>query len=310
MAIIRKFNNILGPATGGLARQNYKIDWSHPMARDLTFCVLLNSRAVRDIAGPGRNDNGAGTTQLSYQGLPVDAQSANAEELTPWGPGLTFDTISTNKLNFGQQQPIVGGGISGMDCTVLTIGNPASSATLQPTLFSQRRQSTFTQIDLIGNSSVAQGQSTGDMNFFLRSTTGVLAGCATTTGTAVDGKYHVYVGRIVDVGGPSYTSSIWVDGELPTQNLGTGVVVLSFFDSLQQTTISGLGDTDNDTYAANCTIPLVMTWNRALTNDEIISISFDPYQFIIPEESDLPTLRRIIAAAILNNNQIIGQGWM
>ena len=267
ITLLTPFTNLLAPANGCQPTGILRVDWSSPFANGLCFCAVLKD-------GPQVTD------LVSY--TMTTAGAASVDTVTPVGAAVLFSNANAGKADFGTLNPITSPAY-----TIMAIANPAANGVnLQPTLFSQRLQGgSFVQIDMIANSDTSNAQASGKFSLFTIDTATTHYG-AETDAAAVDGNYHVFVGRCTGAG--AATTSVWVDGINRSLVNSGGTFNGNDTDVAQQTCISGLANAAVDTYAANCSVPLVVAWNRALSADEIRFLSGDPFNFLVPAEVELP----------------------
>lgn len=235
------------------------LNYSNPITASIAFCAVFNPVVqVTDLVA----------------GQIVSAGSGSVDSTTPFGPGVLFSNTDAGKATFGVRQPITSAAY-----TVLAVGNPAPDAsTLQPTLFSQR-VSGNPQIELMCNAeSTTSAQQSGGVALFAVDSTPAAYGADTNGGGWVDGGYHVFSGRVTGAGAGN--ASIWVDGTNRTAHQGGGSFSGTPNAAGQELTISALGGANVNSYAANCSIPLVIVWNRALSDGEMASMGVNPFQFL------------------------------
>jgi hypothetical protein len=284
---LRKFANAINPDVAGFSQQKLKIDWSHPLAKNLSFAVVLNGREVRNLAGVGPDayptllpQNYADPTSKG-----VVAPSGAVEELSPYGPALKFPSTDVDgKIDFGSGVQV----ITETSYTILVIANPSPSNTTNETPFSQRIQG-GSQVDVIFNSNFQNGTVGGQWCMFVATPGNI--GCDSALGL-IDGRYHVFVG-VQD----GTQTDCFQDGVRVSNDRG-GVGGLSApWNGDQRLTLGGLADISIDAYALNCTMPLCLVWNgRALSDDEIAAISAAPYQVFAPDDA-WPSLSLLAAPA-------------
>ena len=161
--------------------------------------------------------------------------------------------------------------------TIIALANPGSADGVS-TLFSQRTSiSPYSQINFFAN--MGSGFVARAGCFALVCATSEAAGTsdypsAQSTSTAlVDGKLHVYAARR---GGRSSYIDLWYDGAQPTITQ-TGPLV-STLSSNQLTRVGNIGDYAADgTYAAACSIPFVVIYDRALSDADMKRLGQRPW---------------------------------
>src|SRR5438270_2021509 len=191
---------------------------------------------------------------------------------TPFGQGINASTEAGAPSFPLGYNPIKGTGGNGTgDFTLIFVANPPSG--VASALFSQRSNVSpdFSQVAFISNYNVAQTTTAGSLCLFLDdgNSTAVAFG-ATTDTTAVDGKWHVYIG-----GCRNGVYFIYVDGKSNVASQ-TAPGTHKFISTNQQTLrVGGHGGTTGT--LANCNIALAGAWNRALGGDEIQALTRDPW---------------------------------
>jgi hypothetical protein len=230
------------------------INWSHPLSYKLAFCSVTQPGYVFDLI-TGRKATIATGVQpsVSLYGLPYKAGSTDA-----------------TKADFGTWQPLTGG-----DTTIIAIANPAASGVVNPFLFNQRHGSTdYTQITLLADVNYQSVANSGYFALYVQNTVGLQCGANATSG--VDGNFHVFGGKFLFGG----NASVWLDGKNVTASAPNSVAGTLVTGS-QAVVVGGVGAQAADDGAANCSIPLVLAWNRALSDAEMIYIGKNPYCFLI-----------------------------
>lgn len=253
------------------------LDRSNRITRQLAFSVLTAPPRL------GVNIN----TAIPIHGTaiyPTQTGFAQAYIKYKGGPniiGKTFTTTNANKQDYGISQVLVtsDGSFTG-DLTLLVVANPAASAA-HGWFFSQRNNTSGKQIDFAANYD-GTGNSDSSGKFGLLCFAGSVQG-SVSTASQVDGSTHVFVAR--RSGG---THTLWRDGVDVTGSVTNGSAAIS--DTSSVTCIGGLADVSQDN-CANCTMPLVMGWNRALTQPEIMALGRDPtIIFLQPSQVVAPWL--------------------
>jgi hypothetical protein len=238
-----------------------RIDWRHPLATGLAFCSVTQVNSVYDLVS----------------GKVASIATFNASPVTPYGHVFTPGATDVTKADFGTWQPLTGG-----DTTVFVIANPAASGSQQPALFNQRQHSPDnTQINLLMNSDKDGVAISGQFALYVQAGAGVV-GMGSTVSGFVDGNFHAFAGKFIS----GSAASVWCDG-VNVSGIGYAIVTGTVVGANQAIVVGGCGAQVFDGYAANCPIPLVLGWNRALSDAEMRYIGKSPYCFLIYPEDEM-----------------------
>lgn len=255
---------------------DWQLDKSDQLTRDMAFYIvpnrnnafdMFNDVPIRPPDRPPWNPYSRGTKygecsyKSSYEYSHFDHRFSGTA--TTGSPGIwTSDGAGTGAF------------------TLLQIANPAASAT-RNFMLGNRYAPSYAMI-------CANMDNTGSGlsgSFALSITPTVQA--AHVTGV-VDGEFHAFAGRRH----ANFTKDVWVDGTQRNSVAGTsqdvvpsGIVYL-YVGGIE---VGSLGS-DND-------ILISMGWNRALTDEEMVRISRDPWSVLSPRRARTSSLMGLIGGA-------------
>jgi len=229
-----------------------RVDWGNPLTRGLAFCAVYSEPIRRDVVTNERATN-FGTNSVKTV-------------VTSAGIGITGDQSSDYAIGWSPLVVTSDGAGTG-DFTFLSLSAPISESTVF-CLIGQSVAGTAPQGFLFANTANNYSGSAGRITF------GSASGLLQTGTTAVDGRFHVFVGSRTGT-----TNTIDVDGiEAATGTLTAGDI----HASTARLTIAGLpGYTGWKGASAH---PQVMNaaWNRGLSRAERVAIGHNPWQLFAP----------------------------
>ena len=250
------------PVLGG--NKNRVLNGGNPLANGIAFCCLPGT----DPTVPDLVSNRVGT-HVDNGGSPLFLIDQR------YGQCIQYSAGTGDGYKFGSYFAVPSGSST---YTLGLLAKPPSVATRTLSLFQGDAVAGGNpQLELSMNSDSGASPSAGLFSFYDYNSG--FNSQATSTAGAIDGNWHVFVGRRNGTGSTSGT--VWVDGVNVTNSQSGGGGTLS---TLPYVFICG----SNDPGLVSCGYPIALgvMWNRSLTDDEIYRWSADPFQII----AQVPTL--------------------
>lgn len=183
--------------------------------------------------------------------------------------------LKKNNANVDGQRSILGANPN----SAIVISAPTSIATIKP-FFSQRPAAGGGQYTFAANMDVGFAASAGTLTL---STNGVVQ---MTSSAAITGSTAMYGYSLTS----SSTGQLYVNGApvtTSTTNTGYPTITGPDFNVLSHTSTAAFNDT---------TTPLLVLWNRALTDAEHKSLAANPWQIFLDEDEETEALFPVAAA--------------
>lgn len=198
----------------------------------------------------------------------IDERSFPARSGTSWTNGPTGSqstrTAGTNDHFHSNGSYQVAD--AGEDWTIFSFANPlgtiVSTTRNAGALFYQRRGSSAEQWGLLVNFNASGVESAGEFTPYLQNSAGSIAGAMVSN--VVDGDWHAWGGRR-----SGSTLSAWVDGN---QRASTATIGGTLHSATMTCQIGGINFSN---YGINGSIAFVAVWQRALSDQEMVTLAAD-----------------------------------
>jgi hypothetical protein len=226
-----------------------KIDWSHPLTRELRFCDIAGAGDLVSGSAPSVDNT---TKKGSSDGLVLVCSTSQINRQ------YDFDPLKTSS----------GDGLGNF--TMVVRGNPFATTTSSHAFVQKADDngSPFNQVGLYFNTNASFGGTNASFAFIAYDG----GTSAVASAGQIDSEFHTFAGHRVGTAMFIYRDGVALATASPA--------VRDIYDGNRRIAIGSNGSSGANAYLGDITF--AMAWDRALTDIEHASLAADPYQFLIP----------------------------